>query len=185
MKKQFQISATPIRVTAIPASEKINAADHGSNFLPSRNAAGEIQTIEQNGVIKTPGAMLLSQEVTTQTVTETGSYINKQILSCFQGCNQEDSMPIGTELPGVMQVQLSHKPFFRTRDNKMQEPVVNPNTGEIMQDESGMPYYRQVRYIADPQAETQVWVEEPILRESHSESAPAIKSRKNIAATEL
>lgn len=176
MKKVLLISAGPIVVTAIPASEKINSLDHGSNFLPSRNANGEEIQNEQG---KVAGSMLLTQEVMEQTITDTGSFIAHRTLSAFQGVNKEDCPPIGTIYKGVMQTQLSNKPFYMDKNGKWQQPVINPSTGEEMHDENNLPYYRQVRFIGDTEAPTTLFIEKPVIRLPQSEPNPKIKKEKS------
>ena len=165
MKKVLVMSKSPIQVLAIPASEKINAADHGSNFLPSRNAQGEVQTrVQANGTVTTPGSMLLGQTLKLQTIREDGSsFISTKTLVTFQGINQEDCPPIGTQMPGTLQTQISNKPFYIAKSGKPQQPVINPSTDEIMKDDKGLPYYQQVVFRAED-CEAQVFVEEPVLR---------------------
>ena len=188
MKKVLVISKSPIQVLPIPASEKINAADHGSNFLPSRNAKGEIQTREQaNGTVTTPGSMLLGQTMRIQTIREDGSsFMSTKTLVAFQGVNQEDALPIGTQLAGTIQVQVSNKPFYIAKSGQPQQPVINPNTGEIMKDEKGLPYYQQVVFRAED-CEAQIFVEEPVLRNrvEIKENIPAKHPKTKSATTTL
>lgn len=107
----------------------------------------------------------------TQTILQNGGFYETS-KSCLMRVSKElldpESIEEGQEIPGVIiQRQLSRNQFFEG-----QEPVINPESGEIIMME-GYPFYQNYTLVPEGE-EPQVWVanevEETVEAESTSEA---------------